>query len=73
MTSSPDESLEARLNELEMRFMQQAEQLEALSSVIIAQGKEIDFLKREVSEARKRSAAEPGLVDPRDDSRPPHY
>ena len=58
-TPAPNDTLEARLIELEIRYTQQ---------------QELDALRRDVEWLRKRSAAsEPGQVDASVQERPPHY
>ncbi len=64
---------EARLTELEIRFTQQQDTLQALSDVVYAQARDLDALRAEVAALRKRLEAEPGLVDARATERPPHY
>ncbi len=67
------DSFEQRLVVLELRFMQQASELEELNEVVISQGAELEQLRAELSGVRKKLSAEPGLVDPKDDGPPPHY
>jgi SlyX protein len=64
---------ESRLVELELRYMQQAELLQQLSEVLYAQQRELDGLRAEVELLRQKLAAEPGLVEARQQERPPHY
>jgi SlyX protein len=64
---------EVRFIELEFRYMQQAELLQQLSDVMYAQQQELDALKAEVGLLKRKLEGEPGLVDARQQERPPHY
>jgi len=64
---------ESRLMELELRYMQQAELLQQLSDVLYTQQKSLDALKAEVEQLKSKLAGDPGLVDARQQERPPHY
>lgn len=64
---------EARIIELEIRFMQQQELLQELSDVLYSQQRLIDALMAEVELLKKKLEADPGLVDARQHERPPHY
>ncbi|MBN1207226.1 MAG: SlyX family protein [Myxococcaceae bacterium] len=64
---------ESRLIELELRYMQQAELLQQLSDVLYAQQQAMDALKAEVDLLKRKLEGEPGLVDARQQERPPHY
>jgi SlyX protein len=68
-----DASRDSRLTELEIRFTQQQELLQELSSVLYAQQRELDGLRLEVSGLQKKLEGDPGLVDARQQERPPHY
>lgn len=59
--------------ELELRFTEQQELLQELSQVVYQQGKAIDLLTAELGSMRKKMEAEPGIVDPKDQEKPPHY
>lgn len=63
---------ESRIVELELRYMQQQELLHELSEVLYAQQREMDGLKAELAQLKKK-LEEPGLVDARQQERPPHY
>jgi SlyX protein len=62
-----------RLVELEIRYTQQQELLQELSDVLYQQGRIIDALRLEVDRLKRKLDAEPGLVDARQQERPPHY
>jgi SlyX protein len=62
-----------RLVELEIRYTQQQELLQELSDVLYQQGRTIDALRLEVDRLKRKMEAEPGLVDARQQERPPHY
>jgi SlyX protein len=64
---------EARFIELELRYMQQAELLQQLSDVLYAQQRELDALKAEMDHLKRKLEGEPGLVDAKQQERPPHY
>lgn len=64
---------EARIIELELRYMQQAELLQQLSDVLYAQQQELDALRAEVDHLKRKLEGEPGLVDAKQQERPPHY
>jgi SlyX protein len=64
---------ESRIVELELRYMQQQELLQELSEVLYAQRRELDGLKSELELVKKKLEGEPGLVDARQQEKPPHY
>ncbi|HLM43305.1 MAG TPA: SlyX family protein [Myxococcaceae bacterium] len=64
---------ESRIVELELRYMQQQELLQELSEVLYAQRRELDALKSELALVKKKLEGEPGLVDARQQEKPPHY
>ncbi|REG20438.1 SlyX protein [Archangium gephyra] len=64
---------ESRIVELELRYMQQQELLQELSEVLYAQQRELDVLRAEVEQLKKKLQGEPGLVDARQHEKPPHY
>jgi SlyX protein len=64
---------EDRLNELELRFTEQAHALEELSDVVFKQGKTIDALTFQLQQMGKKLEADPGLVDASRQDKPPHY
>jgi SlyX protein len=64
---------ESRLIELELRYMQQADLLQQLSDVLYAQQQELNALKAEVDLLKRKLEGEPGLVDAKQQERPPHY
>ncbi len=68
-----DLNLQKRVDELELRFMEQQRLLEELSTVIYAQQRTMDLAFSRVEQLEKKLAGEPGLVDARADERPPHY
>jgi SlyX protein len=64
---------ESRIVELELRYMQQQELLQQLNEVMYAQQRELDALRAEVESLKKKLEGEPGLVDARQQEKPPHY
>jgi uncharacterized coiled-coil protein SlyX len=71
MSDSPE--MVARVQELEMKAMEQQRLLADLSEVIYAQQRELDDLSKRVYRLDQKLAAEPGLVDRNQDEKPPHY
>jgi SlyX protein len=64
---------ESRIVELELRYMQQQELLQQLNDVLYAQQRELEALRAEVEFLKKKLEDEPGLVDARQQEKPPHY
>jgi SlyX protein len=64
---------ESRFIELELRYMQQSELLQQLSDVLYAQQQQLDALKGEVDLLKRKLEGDPGLVDAKQQERPPHY
>jgi uncharacterized coiled-coil protein SlyX len=71
MSESPE--LVERIRELEIKAMEQQRLLADLSGVIYAQQRELDELGKRVYRLSQKLAAEPGLVDPDREEKPPHY
>lgn len=65
--------VEQRLNELELRYLEQQDLVQSLNEVIYAQQRKIDILASEIQLLKKRLQGEPGLVDANADEKPPHY
>jgi uncharacterized coiled-coil protein SlyX len=63
----------ARIQELEIKAMEQQQLLSELSAVLYAQQRELDELGKRVHRLGQKLAAEPGLVDQNQDDKPPHY
>lgn len=64
--------MEERIVELELRSMAQQRTLEELSEVIYRQQKELDRLQKRVDQLSQK-VEEPGLVDAKQQDKPPHY
>ncbi|MCP3142915.1 SlyX family protein [Pyxidicoccus xibeiensis] len=64
---------EKRIAELELRYMQQQDMLQELSTVLYEQEKLIATLRAEVEVLKQKLEGDPGLVDARQQERPPHY
>jgi SlyX protein len=65
--------LAERLDRLETRVMYQDDTIEILNQTITAQWREIDVLKRQISQLKQRlEEAEAGAEGPRNEP-PPHY
>jgi SlyX protein len=64
---------ESRFIELELRYMQQSELLQQLSDVLYGQQQALDALRAEVELLKRKLDGDPGLVDARQQERPPHY
>jgi SlyX protein len=71
MSDSPDTL--ARIQELEIKAMEQQRLLADLSEVLYAQQRQLDELGQRVHRLGQKLAAEPGLVDANQDDKPPHY
>ena len=75
----PDESLEARLIDLESRHMHQERLVDELNGIVIEQRRLIDRLAQELKALRGQfeagtSGIDSGGVDPGGhDDKPPHY
>ncbi|MFL5320430.1 MAG: SlyX family protein [Myxococcaceae bacterium] len=65
--------MEERLRELELRFTEQQDLLQQLSEVVYAQQRNLDVLTAQLNALRQKLEAEPGVVDPREQEKPPHY
>lgn len=65
--------MEQRIAELELRFTEQQELVQQLSDVVYAQQKSIDLLMSELRSMRKKLEGEPGVVDAKEQEKPPHY
>jgi SlyX protein len=65
--------MEQRIAELELRSMEQQALLQQLSEVLYAQQRELEAVRAQVNLLAKRVQAEPGLVDAKQQERPPHY
>jgi SlyX protein len=67
--SEPNE-LEARVVDLELRFMRQERMAEELNDVVVEQQKTIDRLAAELRALRQQIAATSEAIK---DEKPPHY
>lgn len=66
-------SLESRVNELELRHMEQQDLVQKLNEALVAQQRELDALRRAVEQLAKKVAVLPGEVDAAVQEKPPHY
>jgi SlyX protein len=64
--------MEDRIVELELRFTEQQHLLQELSEVVYGQQRELERLARELERLRQK-VPEPGIVDPDEHEKPPHY
>ena len=64
---------DARLNELELRSMAQAELVQQLSETLYAQQRQLDRVQARFDQLQRRVEANPGQVDAAADEKPPHY
>ena len=71
MSDSPE--MVARIQELEIKSMEQQRLLADLSEVLYARQRQLDELGLRVHRLGQKLAAEPGLVDPNQDHKPPHH
>lgn len=70
-----DQSLESRIIDLEMRFMQQESTIQDLNDVIYGQQKEIDKLRKDIDYLKDqvKAGAQSITRDPSEETPPPHY
>lgn len=69
-----DSELASRIQELELRSMEQQRLLDELSTVLFAQQRALDGVTQQMRRlGDKIAAAEPGSVDAQADDKPPHY
>jgi SlyX protein len=73
MTAPQLFNLESRLNELELKFTEQAHAVEELSGVVYAQQRALDLLQLQLRQLQTKTEGEPGLVDASRNDKPPHY
>ncbi|CAD5376385.1 Protein SlyX homolog [Pseudomonas sp. OF001] len=67
-------SLELRVTELETRLAFQDDTLQQLSDELLAQGRLIDLLQRQIAALAARQAELVGQIGPaEDEAPPPHY
>lgn len=64
--------MEERIVELELRSMAQQQTIDELSDVLYRQQRELDGLRALVDRLNKK-VEEPGLVDAKQQEKPPHY
>lgn len=67
------DELQARVTELEVRFMEQQRVVDELSGVVAEQQRQLDAFALQVKRLADKLAADPGLVARDADERPPHY
>ncbi len=67
------DELQARVTELELRFMEQQRITDELSDVVDEQRRALDALALQLKRLSDKLAADPGLVERDADERPPHY
>jgi uncharacterized coiled-coil protein SlyX len=70
--TDPNE-LDTRVQELELRSMEQQRIIDELSDVVFAHQRLLDALKQALDRLAQKTSAEPGLVDPDPTEKPPHY
>lgn len=64
---------DARLTELELRSMAQADLVQQLSEALYRQQQQLDRLQANLQQLQRRVEASPGQVDAAADEKPPHY
>jgi SlyX protein len=62
-----------RLTTIEERYAHLEKLVTELSDVVYRQQQQIDGLERQVSMLRDKVGGDPGIVDPAQQERPPHY
>lgn len=72
MTASPEDELSARVAELELRYLEQEKLLQELSEVLYGQTLTLERLTTELKHLRLK-VVDPGVMDGREQERPPHY
>ncbi len=65
--------IDVRVQELEIKFMEQQRLLEELSDGLFAQQRRMDELSQRMDRLNQKIAAGPGLVEGDADDKPPHY
>ena len=66
-------TLAARVDALEMRATEQERTIEDLNATILAQWKEIEELKRQITRLGAQMSEMEGHLSPEADQPPPHY
>ena len=62
-----------RLTTIEERYAHLEQLVTELSDVVYRQQKEIDTLRHQVLQLKDKVGGDPGIVDPSQHERPPHY
>ncbi len=70
-----EESLDTRIVNLEMRYMEQESTIQDLNEVVVSQQREMDVLKGDLVRLKEQmEAAVPSPIrDPSGETPPPHY
>lgn len=62
-----------RLTTIEERYAHLEKLVSELSDVVYKQQQEIDVLRHQVAMLKDKLGGDPGIVDPSQQERPPHY
>ncbi|MBL8922392.1 MAG: SlyX family protein [Myxococcaceae bacterium] len=62
-----------RLTTLEERYAHLEKLVTELNEVIYRQQRDLDTLQQQVAQLRDKMGGDPGIVDPSQHERPPHY
>jgi uncharacterized coiled-coil protein SlyX len=62
-----------RLTTLEERYAHLEKLVTELNDVIYRQQRELDALQQQVAQLKEKTSGDPGIVDPSQQERPPHY
>lgn len=62
-----------RLTTLEERYAHLEKQFQELSEVVFQQQRQLDLLRQQYGQLKDKVSGDPGLVDPAQHERPPHY
>lgn len=62
-----------RLTTLEERYAHLEKLVTELNEVIYRQQRELDVLQQQVAQLKDKVSGDPGIVDPSQQERPPHY
>lgn len=62
-----------RLTTIEERYAHLEKLVTELSEVVYRQQQELDALRQQLAQLKDKTSGDPGIVDPAQHERPPHY
>lgn len=62
-----------RLTTIEERYAHLEKLVTELSDVVYRQQQELDALRQQLAQIKDKTSGDPGIVDPAQHERPPHY